>query len=76
MGKVYYMSPERFSAHTQDTVYCSYKDDVYALGIILHSLVFGTLPYKRPSETNIFFKNVINGKWKKNLTKTNYIQDI
>lgn len=72
LGKVFYMSPERFSAHTQDTVYCSYKDDVYALGIILYSFIFGTLPYRKPSEKSKVFRNVINGTWKRKLTKETY----
>ena len=75
LGKVFYMSPERFEAQEYDVVYCSYKDDTYALGIILYSLIFGTIPYKKPSENNQNFKNIITGKWKKNLKEENYKQN-
>lgn len=73
VGKTHYMSPERFLAHTQNTLYCSYKDDIYALGIILHSLVFGRFPYKKPSEYDENFRTLMSGKWKKNINEEYYI---
>ncbi len=72
LGKILYMSPERMLSHTHDSLYCSYKDDTYALGIILYSLIFGLLPYKKPSKFDQNFRKIMSGKWKNNLKDCNY----
>jgi serine/threonine protein kinase len=74
LGKIYYMSPERYMAQTTDTVYCAFKDDIYALGVILYLLNFGTIPYTEPWAENNKFKNIINGSWKRKLRIDNYLE--
>jgi serine/threonine protein kinase len=44
-GSLKYMSPELLTGHTES----SPAIDVWSLGIILHGLVLGTVPFKSPN---------------------------
>jgi len=82
-GKQYYISPERMCAHlksvkgktSRKSYYCSYKDDIYSLGIILFAMLSGDLPYKTPIESNYHFKDIISGEWKKSILYENFIKN-
>lgn len=45
-GKEHYISPERYMAHfNKDLSYCSYKDDVYSIGVMIFTMITGMFPY-------------------------------
>lgn len=45
-GKLDYVSPERIRAnYYKDSTFCMYKDDVYALGVVLFIMFMGFPPY-------------------------------
>lgn len=74
-GKQYYISPERINAHFESikeqtskrSYYCSYKDDIYALGIILFTMLSGQLPYQCPIKSDHGYNAIISGLWKKSI---------
>lgn len=43
-GSLSYMAPEVLHGHTQSTP----KIDIWSLGLMLHGLVFGLIPFKNP----------------------------
>jgi len=69
-GKITYISPERHEANTYyGTIYDLYKDDVYSLGVILHSMLLGYPPFMSPVLNDSRFMAYLNGSWKIRLTK-------
>jgi serine/threonine protein kinase len=54
-GSLKYMSPELLLGHTQS----SPKIDIWALGLMLHGLIFGFLPFNK-SERKELEKQIIN----------------
>lgn len=45
-GKEQYISPERFIAHLDpDASYCSFRDDIYSIGVIICTMLTGVFPY-------------------------------
>jgi hypothetical protein len=82
-GKEYYISPERMNAHfesiktqtSRKSYYCSYKDDIYALGIILFTMLSGQLPYKSPIKTDHGYCAIITGLWKKNIAYEEFVSE-
>jgi serine/threonine protein kinase len=48
-GSIKYMPPEVLLGHTESTP----KIDVWSLGIILHGLVLGCLPYVSPNKEEL-----------------------
>lgn len=70
-GKLRTVSPERYQAHlSTKKYYCSYKDDIYGLGIILYVLLFKTYPYRAPTETDSQFNSIVSSEWIKTHSKT------
>jgi serine/threonine protein kinase len=54
-GSLKYMSPELLQGHTQS----SPKIDIWALGLMLHGLIFGFLPFNKPERKDLE-KQIIN----------------
>jgi serine/threonine protein kinase len=51
-GSIYYMAPEIFEGKTQ----ASPKLDVWSIGVILYTMVYGELPYKGTTRPEIMKK--------------------
>jgi serine/threonine protein kinase len=69
-GKLRTVSPERYQSHlSTENFYCSYKDDIYALGIILFVLFFRSYPYCTPVDTDKNFESIISGEWVNNYVR-------
>lgn len=65
-GKQNYVSPERFKAnHCGDSTYCMYKDDVYALGVLLFMILCRRLPYKSIKTYQQLYTLISGGYWQK-----------
>ena len=54
-GSMRFMAPELLSGHTKSTP----KIDVWSLGLMLHAMVFGYLPFKS-NDRNELEKQIIN----------------
>lgn len=57
VGSPAYMSPEAYN----DSFY-SEKSDIWALGIILHEMVTGTIPVMRTTDVDEYFRCLKNSK--------------
>lgn len=53
VGSPAYMSPEAYN----ESIY-SEKSDIWALGVILHEMVTGTIPIMRTNDIDQFFDNL------------------
>jgi len=59
-GKSGYMLPELYSGQCWDC----YSQDIFALGVILYSMLTGRPPFTRPDINNdIWFKVIYTGQW-------------
>jgi len=58
-GRNKLMSPERLISKQMKYNYCAYKDDVYSLGVILFSMLFGHYPFADP-KPYMFSKKTIS----------------
>jgi serine/threonine protein kinase len=63
-GKIDYFSPERLRAHYATCfIYDAYKDDVYALGIMLFRTLFGVSPYNNIKDHNVLERIISQESW-------------
>lgn len=59
-GKLGYMSPELYN----NQCWSAYKHDIFALGVILYSMLTGRPPFTRPdAEADVWFKVIYTGQW-------------
>ena len=59
-GKLGYLSPELY----ENVAWCAYKADVFALGVILYSILTGRPPFTRPDlEEDVWFRVIYSGEW-------------
>lgn len=57
VGSPAYMSPEAYN----DSIY-SEKSDVWALGVVLHEMLTGTIPVMRTNDVDEYFNSLRNMK--------------
>jgi len=59
-GKPGYVSPELY----HDTPWDAYKQDIFALGVLLYSMLTGTAPFKTTDiNTDLWFRVIYDGSW-------------
>lgn len=58
-GKIRYMSPELFANQAWD----AFKADIFALGVILYSLLTGRPPFQHADPSDIWFNVIYSGQW-------------
>jgi len=59
-GKIGYMSPEAYMGRAWD----AFASDMYALGVILYSLLVGRPPYDKPDiNKDVWFQAIYTGRW-------------
>ena len=46
-GTIYFLSPELIRSVKTRSLWCLYKTDIWALGVILYAMLLGKFPYKR-----------------------------
>lgn len=64
-GKEQYISPERYTAHFDtEASYCSYKDDVYSIGVMIFTMVTGVFPYNLTSRSGAVSIQFLSDRWK------------
>lgn len=63
-GKIDYISPERLKAHyVSNYTYDAYKDDIYAVGIMLFRTLFAISPYDNIKEYDVLERIIFQEHW-------------
>ena len=57
-GEIRYLTPLNIETNKAKK-YCRFKNDIYALGIILYTMVLRCPPYTVPTLDDKWFKNII-----------------